>query len=165
MKRLTLHLCSPLQSYGYKDYEKIRRTKQNPTHSAITGIIACCGGIKRGDNELKKIAKSFKIVNIKRLKTPKYPGEEVLQTGPYEISTEFQIAKPTKENPIYRADDEIYKNNMLIYREYIQDAYFQVEIEAKDEDIDLYKNWLLDPYWPPYLGRKCCVPAIPIVLE
>ena len=65
MKKLTIHLCGPLQSYSYGDCDRIKRTRQEPTHSAITGMIAACGGIKRKDPKLDEISNSFKIIKKK----------------------------------------------------------------------------------------------------
>ena len=168
---LTIHLCGPLQSYGYKDYNSIRQTKQEPTKSAVAGIIACCGGISR--DSVKKIEESFDIINIRRLKTPSYLHEEkeMRPDEYYGILIDYQIAKGGKdslggwENPIIRADGKFYEDSIIIKRGYLMDAYFQVKISGEEETIKKYKKWLKNPVWQPYLGRKCCVPSLPLIIE
>lgn len=162
---IVIHLCGPLQSYGYKDYDRTRRTCQEPTSSAIAGIIACCGGIPRKDPGIDEIEKSFKIKRIRRLQTPGKIGEEKEKDSYYEILRDYQIVRPTEENPIFYANGKRSTSNLIEEKEYIMDAYFQVEIEGDRETIAKYKKWLQDPCWTPYLGRKCCVPSMPFIIE
>lgn len=68
MSTLTLNLCAPLQSYGYKDFFNIRQTKVEPTISAIAGLIACCAGIERDDPKILEIEKSIKIKEIENIR-------------------------------------------------------------------------------------------------
>ena len=128
MSTLTLNLCAPLQSYGYKDFFNIRQTKVEPTISA-----------KKFDDRI----------------TADYFTE----------LSDFQILKGTEENPVYTSKQKEYKNNVIIKRDYIEDAYFKVTIESNEKNIEQYKRWLRDPVWVPYIGRKCCSPSIPIFYE
>lgn len=164
MSTLTLNLCAPLQSYGYKDFFNIRQTKVEPTISAIAGLIACCAGIERDDPKILEIEKSIKIKEIEKYKTPKKFYDRITADYFTELS-DFQILKGTEENPVYTSKQKEYKNNVIIKRDYIEDAYFKVTIESNEKNIEQYKRWLRDPVWVPYIGRKCCSPSIPIFYE
>lgn len=164
MKTITINLCGPLQSYGYKDYNNTRKTKLEPTKSAIAGIIACCGGVKRNDPEIKNIENSIEI-KINKYKVPKKIGEKIRKEEHQKILIDFQIARGTEENPIWQANGKIMNKNLVIKREYLMDTYFEVFISGEDSLIEQYEKWLKDPVWPPYLGRKSCIPSIPIYIE
>lgn len=161
MKSITINLCGPMQSYGYKNYFEQRKTKQKPTKSAIAGLLACCGGIHRDDKIIKEIEKSIEI-EVEIFETPTSVGELNEKKDYSKILSDYQIARGTKENPIWNAMGKQKKTNLVIIKEYLMDTYFKVRITDTDENIDKYTKWLEDPVWVPYLGRKCCVPSIPI---
>lgn len=152
MKELTLHLCGPFQRYGLKPEKNIARTSHKPTKSAIVGLIARCGGIPRNDFELKEISDSFEIAKIECFETPGV-DKPLKKKERIEILRDFQSRR--------KADGSQY----FMYMEYIEDTYFQVTLNVEDEKCELYRKWLQDPYWVPYLGRNDCVPSLPIILD
>lgn len=174
-KQIVINLCGPLQSYGVKDYFEIRGTRPNPTKYAIAGILACCAGIPRKDERIREIENSIKITEIKMYKNESFYSEwfkndfdldnvEATVINP-NIFEDYQIAKGTEENPIWDADGKQMDKNLVIKKSYISDALFRVTIEDTAAHIDEYVNWLNNPIWTPYLGRKCCIPSIPIYSE
>ena len=50
----------------------------------------------------------------------------------------------------------------LTFRQYLQDAHFAVIQEADDVLANEISAGLLNPVWPIYLGRRCCIPTYPI---
>ena len=50
----------------------------------------------------------------------------------------------------------------LTFRQQLQDAHFAVIQEADDVLANEIISGLLDPVWPIYLGRRCCIPTYPI---
>lgn len=164
MLTININLCSHLQSFGYKDYFEIKKTKLEPTKSAVAGIIACCAGIPRNDKRIKEIEKSF-TMKIEKLEIPKAIGDKRKKELYIKTLMDYQIARGTEENPIWQADGKEKKTNLVIKKDYIEDTYFRVKISGEDDVIKKYAEWLYDPVWVPYIGRKCCTPSIPIFLK
>ena len=163
MKTIMLHLCAPLQSYGFKDYFEYRKTCLEPTKSAIAGMIACAGGIPRKDPRIKEIEQSITI-KTKAYELPRFLGDLREKTTPPTIIRDYQIARGTDENPIWQEEKKKRKTPLVITKEYIADTYFRIWVTGEDKTMKKYALWLDDPKWPLYLGRKCCIPSIPIFL-
>ena len=47
-------------------------------------------------------------------------------------------------------------------RNYLCDACFLVMLEADEVTLEEIESSLRSPVWPPFLGRKACVPAAPV---
>jgi CRISPR system Cascade subunit CasD len=63
-----------------------------------------------------------------------------------------------------RADGSIDSKDPTIIsrRSYLQDASFAVFLSGPDNVLSACAEALQHPVWPPYLGRKSCVPSRPI---
>lgn len=149
-KTIKLHLCGPMQAYGKKPVGNYIATHHQPTKSAVAGILACCGGIKRNDPRYQEIKDSIEI-SVESYKTPRR-GEPLVPLAEPMIIVDFQANSTGKETTFTR-------------KEYICDAYFIVHLTADADKIDQYIVWLDDPYWAPYLGRKNCPPSLPIYFD
>jgi CRISPR system Cascade subunit CasD len=62
----------------------------------------------------------------------------------------------TKNGPI---------ETLLSRRQYLYDASFLVALQGSIDTVARYAAHLQAPAWPPFLGRKCCVPAEPVFLK
>jgi len=145
-----------MQHYGLKRKGNIIRTSRVPTRSAIAGLLACCGGIPHNDPRIEEIKNSIQF-KIDCFETPSH-GKPLKRRSRKNIPTILDF-QSTRDCPNYPDDVP------GVYKEYIVDTYFQIALTDTDEHIETYKKWLLDPYWPPYLGSKCCIPSIPIYYE
>lgn len=47
----------------------------------------------------------------------------------------------------------------MTYRGFIQDMSFGVILSVSEQQGQEIKQALMDPVWPIYLGRKCCIPT------
>ncbi|RHB47660.1 type I-E CRISPR-associated protein Cas5/CasD [Enterocloster aldenensis] len=157
MKTIMINLCSPLQSYGMKKVNGYVRTNLYPTKSAIAGMIACAGGIPRKDPRIKEIEESITITS-KAYKLPRFLGDLREKKNLPNVIVDCQSTRATESDPTWKQKEE----PTFTFKEYIADTYFRVWISGDDEKIKQYALWLDDPEWPLYLGRKCCVPSIPI---
>lgn len=157
MKTIMINLCGPLQSYGMKKINGYVRTNLQPTQTAIAGMIACAGGIQRNDPRLKEIEESITITS-KAYELPRYIGDLREKKNPPDIMIDYQSTRGTESDPKWK----IQKVPDFSIKEYIADTYFRVWISGDDEKIKQYALWLDNPEWPLYLGKKCCIPSIPI---
>jgi CRISPR system Cascade subunit CasD len=57
------------------------------------------------------------------------------------------------------------ESTIVTLRQYLQDASFLVAINADEGIIDNIKSALQNPVWPVFLGRKSCVPTVPVLIE
>jgi hypothetical protein len=62
----------------------------------------------------------------------------------------------TKDGPI---------ETLLSRRQYLFDASFLVGLQGSSDTVARYAAHLQAPFWPIFLGRKCCTPAEPVFLK
>ncbi len=179
--RLDLYFSSPMQSWGMKEFwYDLRRTEAAPTKSAVTGMIGRCMGILFDDEEaLAKISDSFEIATTFMFE------EESRPIGSYKIVEKKPITfanRMTDDQNVY-IKDYIEKGiakgfragkggikmvngavaTQMLTKDYLMDEKLGVTIEGSEEFLKEVRNAFLRPHWQPYLGRKCCVPAGPII--
>ncbi|MFJ7904741.1 type I-E CRISPR-associated protein Cas5/CasD [Streptomyces sp. NPDC096198] len=151
---LLLRLASPLQSWGEHSHFDDRDTLPFPTRSAITGLLASALGRSR-HHRLDDLALSV-TVRADR------PGSHLrdFHTVGGGLSRERTVV--TAEGK--RRDSDT--STLTSTRWYLQDAAFTVALTLPDHT-DPPASWsdaLLSPRWPPYLGRRSCPPAGPLLL-
>ena len=147
---LKLVLEAPIQSYGRQSKWDTRDSGYYPSKSAIIGMIGCAMGIERNDEYLDFLADNLSV-SVRIDKNGKFM--EDLQTV---------------HEPVYTAvgglkDGGTY--HPLLNKVYIQDAIFTVFITGTISLLDKIYNAFQDPVWPVYLGRKSCIPVVPICLN
>lgn len=167
MKYLALWAESPLQSWGVDSRFGLRLTFRFPTKSGIAGIILSSLG--RGGEE-KDFLKDFSKLKETAIsfcrKGKEHSYSELID---YQIVGAAYNPKDTwEEDMILRhrngtpAQDKKNSIPLLTYRHYLQDAFFGIVQEVDDDMAAPVVDGLMNPVWPLYLGRKCCVPTHPI---
>lgn len=167
MKYFALWFEAPFQSWGCESKFGLRTTFSFPTKSGIAGIVLSSLG--RGGEE-RDFLQSFSSFEECAISFSKQENEEF-------ILTDFQ----TVGNG-YASDKDLWMSNMipkkrdggaasglsenagskLTYRQYLQDSFFGV-VQEVSEDLCLeIEQGLVNPVWPVYLGRRCCIPTYPI---
>lgn len=137
MSTLLLRLAGPLQSWGYDSKFETRRAGREPSKSGVIGIVAAALGRRRDESLDDLVSLKF--------------GVRVDKEG--ELIHDYHTVK--------MASGKTYVTN----RYYLSDATFLVGLES-DDDIFLstLEEALLKPVFPPFLGRRSCVPVPPIVI-
>jgi CRISPR system Cascade subunit CasD len=136
MGTLLLRLAGPLQAWGCESRFDTRRTGREPTKSGVIGLLAAALGRKRGDS-------------LDDLTVLKF-GVRVDKEG--ELLRDFHTVQ-TRNG----------KN--ITDRFYLADATFLVGLEGDDDSfLETLRQALLHPIFPLFLGRRSCVPALPIVV-
>ena len=150
MKLIRLKLKAPLQSWGERARWDVRDTSNMPTKSAIIGMLGGCLGYPRGDKRLSELSERIHVAvradNMGQLMTDFHT---VQGTG----GTLLNAAGKTRSNG----------NTIITQRQYLQDAEFTVLIWGEEKMLVSCEHALLHPVWPPYLGRRSCVPAVPLI--
>lgn len=145
---LLLRLEGPLQSWGERSKWDWRDTADFPSKSGVIGLLACALGLERGDPEIVRLNRELSVM----IRADR-PGE--LITDYHTVSTELLLNAEGKKRTG--------SGTIVSHRGYLQDASFLVGITGESALLQRLKDALDDPVWPVYLGRKSCVPAVPVI--
>lgn len=136
------------------------KTEKCPTRNALVGMIGCAMGIER---------KSPKLDDLKKNLDFKY---RLLKEGI--IYTDYQtihgLIDPETDEQLgfHRVGGGIHNDGTgLIKRvEYLNDYKFEGYIGSEDESLlEDIKKYFHNPVWSPYLGKRVCIPSVPIVTD
>lgn len=153
---LFLRLSGPMQSWGTASRFQIRRTGPFPSRSGVMGLLLCAMGIPRAESE-KWLGRfqSFQMgVRVDEAGTMMWDyhsagaGKGIRSA---EGDGKIKITEKTKE-----------PETLLSRRQYLMEASFLVALIGEPELVQIGKQALKDPVWPLYLGRKSCIPSVPV---
>ncbi|MBP9004015.1 MAG: type I-E CRISPR-associated protein Cas5/CasD [Candidatus Hydrogenedentes bacterium] len=151
---LLIRLEGPFQAWGLAESRfAIRRVASAPTKSGVIGLLCAARGIARSEAtpEVMKPMASLKMaVRVDR------PGTRWLD---YHTVGAGGISRRSAEGGLRHGE------TMLTLREYLGDASFLVALWGEPSLIRQLHDALLEPVWPLYLGRKSCVPSVPLFLK
>jgi CRISPR system Cascade subunit CasD len=152
MNGFILHLQGPMMSYADTGFGQLREQGTAPSRSAVIGIIAAGMGIQRGDSTLLALHQGLRIHTACALPGAVLTDYHTVLTAGYEDYDETQLRREgAKGNPT------------LTWRSYHLDAHFVALVESSDEAlIAKCHAALMDPVFVGYLGRRSCVPTIPL---
>lgn len=166
MQYLVFRLYGPLASWGEAAVGGDRPTGLTPTRSAVLGMIGAALGIKRDDTprlnalrlEVGVAIKSYSAGSLMRdYHTAQVPSQDRKRHF-YSRKDELSIAKEKL-------------NTILSSRDYRSDGYWVVAIwqqQAGEFSLESIKAALTKPVFTPYLGRKACplaAPLLPTLIE
>lgn len=143
-------LSAPMQSWGEDARWNQRTTATLPTKSAIIGMLGSCLGIPRGDERLNELDHNL-FVAIRA----DQPGR--VMTDYHTVNTLNGEALPTA-NGGHRGKGK----GIETPKQYLQDARFTVFLWGNEETLTSCFHAMGHPKWAVYLGRKSCVPAVPV---
>ena len=148
MKAMRLNLYGAFQSWGSDDssWLSMHRTELEPTKSGIVGMMACAFGYPRGDERINELFHKIEL----------YIDRKNSQYG--QVVVDFQTV--SSDGNLKKADPRISPAKAsVVEKQYLADARFILYVVADEETLENIKHALLHPYWPYYLGRKCCIPS------
>ena len=146
MRLILLRLEGPLQSWGEHSKWDDRDTARFPTKSGIIGLIACCAGYPRGDERIDELHRSLHI--------------SVRGDNMGKLDVDFHTVKSDR---MMKADGTVKNHTIISHRQYLENASFLAAISSDNNELlDRIAEVLQNPVWTPYLGRKSCVPTVPV---
>ena len=158
MNGLILRLAGPLQAWGEHSTFAQRDTTAFPTRSGLTGLLASAEGRPR-DAELGDYEHLELVVRIDR------PGTHLTDfhtVGGGNLRTQTVRTAAGTRRPEG-------KSTLVLHRHYLADAVFTVGVQARDAEgaacLARITTALARPAWAPYLGRRSCVPDLPLLLH
>lgn len=147
-----------MQSWGHASRYDRRTTALHPTRSGVFGLIAAAMGIdKHGADEADRLrcftSLRFTCVALNRL--DRWANElPMRRLEDYHTVTGFR-----------RASGKVASDSTVqTYRHYLLEARFGVLIEGPLELLEEIAAALSDPKWGIWFGRKCCLPASPVLV-
>ncbi|MEV7177767.1 type I-E CRISPR-associated protein Cas5/CasD [Kitasatospora sp. NPDC093679] len=145
-----LHLSGPLQSWGGPKGGRVRGTHPVPTRSGVTGMLAAALGRPRGA-DVGDLEELVHRVRVDR------PGVRV---------RDFQTVGGglPAERTVVTANGKRRGEALLFDSWYLADAAFTVAVTGPGETIRAVAQALRRPVFPPYLGRRSCPPATPVLI-
>ncbi len=145
MNTLLLRIVGPLQAWGVQSNHKDRDTGREPSKSGIIGLL--CAALGRDRSEPIEDLSALKI------------GVRVDREG--ERLRDYHTAGKTG---FWRAKGGVEDKDVIVStRWYLADAAFWVGIESESlSQLKELHDALNNPRWPLCLGRKACVPSIPV---
>lgn len=156
---LALLLDAPMQAWGHSSRFERRTTALHPTRSGVFGLLAAALGIdKHADDESARLARYAPLrvttVTLPRLiSRSRQPALPIVRLEDYHTVTGIRRASG-------KVDEDA---TVQTYRHYLLDARFGVLIEGPAELLAELAAALRDPVWGVWLGRKCCLPAAPLL--
>lgn len=147
MAVLALKLSGPFQSWGTSLKLRDHETDTMPSKSGVLGIVAAAFGRRRDADISDLCALRF----------------GVRSDDPGSLLRDFQtshIWSLDKDGKVYSKNADSYTGS----RFYLQDACFTVGLEGNREELEKCAEALKHPIFPPYLGRRSCVPDPGLVI-
>lgn len=146
-----------MQSWGYASRFDRRTTALHPTRSGVVGIIAAALGIDKYSSSESNELKQFEELRFTTLNLRKRQRGRELRTERLE---DYHTV-----TGIRRASGKVDKDaTVQTYRQYLLDARFGVLVDGPRLALDNIAAALRNPRWGVWLGRKCCVPASPVLV-
>lgn len=143
---ILLQLEGALQSWGEHSRFDYRDSAALPTKSAIVGMIGCAMGLRRGDEDLERISQNIRLA--------------VRCDRPGKMYIDYHTV--TAERKILNAAGNPRCDTIVTHRTYLQDAAFLVAVQTDPELAEKIVRAFQAPRWLIYLGRKCCIPSVPV---
>jgi CRISPR system Cascade subunit CasD len=155
-----------MQSWGFASRFTRRTTALHPTKSGVVGLLAAAMGVdKHGADEAEQVRK-LAVLGCTTVTLPKKRGERELPMlrlsdyhtigGGYDTDTDW-MKMPRKANGST-------PDTVLSERHYLLDARFGVLLEGERDWLEEIATKLRNPIWGVWLGRKCCIPASPLLI-
>lgn len=154
---LALLLDGPLQSWGHSSRFERRTTALHPTRSAVFGLIAAALGInKQGMDEAAQLAR-FSNIRVTVITLPRRSRRE--GDLPMQRLEDYHTV-----TGIRRASGKVaHDATVQTYRHYLLDARFGILLVGSTALLNEIAAALRNPKWGVWLGRKCCLPASPVL--
>lgn len=164
---LALLLDGPMQSWGFTSRFTRRTTALFPTKSGVVGLLAAALGIdKHGSDEAQQLLPLAKL-NFTTVAFPRQRRDgthlPILRLNDYHtVGGGYDKSTQAMKKP--RAASGATLETVLSERHYLLDARFGVLVEGENELLMSVAESLRNPKWGVWLGRKCCVPAAPVLV-
>lgn len=140
MATLLIPLVGPLQAWGLDARFDLRQTAPEPSKSGVLGLICCCLGRDRSQpiEDLTALAFGVRVDRDGQLLRDFHTAMDVVGSGDSKTRT------------------------VVSNRWYLADAAFMAAVEGPAPMLQQIHRALAHPHWMPSLGRRSCIPTVPL---
>ena len=154
---LFLRLEGPMQAWGVSSQWNIRETGREPSKSGVVGMICCALGLRRDNPELMHWLKKLNALSM----GVRVDRQGTILNDYHTVGAKYGILAANGKIKYTESSGEI--ETVLSQRFYLYDASFLVALQGDEKVLTDVRAALNAPHWPLFLGRKCCVPSLPVV--
>jgi CRISPR system Cascade subunit CasD len=152
---MALSLEAPLQAWGVSSRFQRRTTSPYPTRSAITGMFcAAAGAAKGGELEKRLLEEIFPEIRIVVIVLP---AKARARASRLRLLEDYHTVLGTR-----RASGKENADPVVTRRHYLLDSRFGVLMEGPRDSLEMLAQYIQDPVWGIWFGRKCCLPSAPV---
>ena len=159
---LALLLDGPLQSWGFASRFQRRTTGLHPTKSGVLGLICAAMGLAKGSPEERELLPELAKLSMTSIAIPR---NQLLRLDDFHTTGGGYDKKTQPQFIPRKASGGPCDNPTVSHRQYLQDARFGVILEGSRPVLTRAEAKLRDPVWGVWLGRKSCIPALPVLVE
>jgi CRISPR system Cascade subunit CasD len=177
---LAFLLDSPLQSWGESSRFNRRGTGPHPTKSGIVALLACARGIDKNakdETELLASLADFRLTTVllprieynwrgeaRTDKDGKLRSHRPLRFTDYHtIGGGFDDKREPLRKP-RKAGGGVF-DTVQTWRDYLLDSRFAIFLQGDSAELEACVADFQNPRWGLWLGRKSCIPSVPILPE
>jgi CRISPR system Cascade subunit CasD len=177
MNTLFLRLEGPLQSWGVRSRWGQRDTTEAPTKSGLLGLLGCALGLPRDAAYLSTLSDALRLgIRVDR---PGTPLRDYHTTGGGQYSSTIHRGGSLFHDDPYIGgvlSPDVFKGRIRVKvnattkepetdvseRFYLADASFLAALQGDSDIVARCATAIQAPVWPVFLGRKSCVPTMPV---
>lgn len=168
---LAFLIHSPMQAWGASSRFPRRDTLPHPTKSGIIGMIAAALGIDKFS-----ATEAAELEPLRQLRLATYAIPRPDRWGKnlpvnrlqdfHTIGGGYDSKKPAeKEHLPRKAGGGSSPNAVITRRDYLLDSCFLIALSGDRRTLEKIPPALANPTWGTWLGRKCCIPSVPVVAQ
>jgi CRISPR system Cascade subunit CasD len=168
---LAFYIDAPMQAWGVSSRFQRRGTESFPTKSGVIGLLAAAMGIDKHspeeEGQLQPLATlNFSVFKVQGAKSFPVQRLEDFHTVGGGWHDDWQADKGNlraKLSTPSKAGDGSPFGTVITRRSYLTDARFIPVLEGDASVLSTYAAALENPVWGVWFGRKCCLPASPLL--
>lgn len=163
---LRLRFSAPLMSFGGPLTDSLGRTEEFPQRSMLVGMIGNALGLDhREGDQLQRLQ-----ARLRYAARQDRPGTHLVDYQTVDLSEDAMVGTGwTTAHVLETRGGASGEGTHIRYRHYLADASYVVALALApaDEDPTLaaVERALREPERPLFIGRKCCIPATPLVID
>lgn len=154
---LPVLLDAPMMSWGIASRFERRATALHPTRSAILGMVCAALGAAKGSSLESDWLTLLATVRLTVFAIPRTPAGSPWPT-PIRRLEDFHTVSGTRT-----AENKLRQDAVISRRQYLLDARFAAILEGPRGVLQPVADALRNPRWGIWFGRKCCIPAAPVL--
>lgn len=158
---LVLRFDAPMMSFGGTAVDNNGVINQFPLLSMVTGLLANAAGYSHEDTK-ELTALQERIDFAARCDRP---GRVLVDFHTVDLGQDFLRKGWTTRGEAQGRAGSVSDRTHIRYRHYLVDSIFTLVVGMPSKEVLRFGKALRAPARPLFLGRACCVPAVPIYMD